>query len=77
VEHLSLDRAAFEHMALGGIELVEACGEERLDRRRNLDLVAVRRPADEREHLLEVERVAAGRAADSRLQAFLESRAHE
>ncbi len=77
VEDLSLDRAAFEHVALRRIELVEACGQQGLDRRRNLDLLAVRGSADEGEHLLEVQRVAAGRPADSRLQAVLESRAFE
>jgi hypothetical protein len=77
VEDLAFDRAALEHMPFGGLELVEASSEQRLDRGRNLDLVTVRRATDEREHLLHVERVAAGRAPDSRVQAAVEGGAFQ
>ena len=32
---------AFEHVSLGRVELVEACGEQRLDRRGNRDALTV------------------------------------
>ena len=44
VEDLALDRAAFEHPALGFVELVEAGRQQRLQRRRHLDLRRSRRP---------------------------------
>ena len=42
VEELALDRAALEHPALGLVELVEPRRQQRLERRRHLDLAAVR-----------------------------------
>jgi hypothetical protein len=59
VEDPSFHGSPLEHGALGRVELVEAGGEERLDRRRHLHgpVAAV---ADEGEHLLEEERVALG-----------------
>ena len=57
VEDAALDRAALEHRTLGRVELVEAGSEQRLDRRRHLDLRSAGVP-HEREHLLEEERVA-------------------
>ncbi len=62
VEDLALDRAPFEHASLGGLELVEACGQQRLQGGRDDDL-AVGLVGD-RQHLLDEERVAAGGPSD-------------
>ena len=56
VEDLALDRRALEHRALAALEGVEACREQRLERRRD-DRLAVFR---HREHLADEERVASG-----------------
>jgi hypothetical protein len=61
VEDLALDRAAFEHVTLGGLELIEARGQKRLDRRGHRYLAAL---LGDRQHLLDEERVAAGRVED-------------
>ena len=45
VEDLTLDRAALEHPALRLVELVEPGRQQRLQRRRHLDLRAPRRPS--------------------------------
>ena len=57
VEDLALDRAALDDDALVAVERVEACLEQRVDRRRNDDLVPFAALAHHREHLLDVERV--------------------
>ena len=71
MEDAALDRAALEHAALGGVELVEARGQQRLDRRRH-GHVAVARLLDERDHLLDEQRVALGRLADPVAQVVVE-----
>ena len=58
VEHLAFDRAALEDGALRRVELVEARCEQRLQRRRHLDLAVAGR-LHHRRHLLHEERVAA------------------
>ncbi len=63
VEHLAFDRAALEHGPLRRVELVEARREQRLERRRHLDLAVAGR-LHHRRHLLDEERVAAGGAQD-------------
>src|SRR5262249_61149397 len=68
VEALALDGAALEHVPLRGLELVEPSGEQSLDRRRNGNGVPVVRAAEERQHLLDEERIAAGSTADTALQ---------
>ena len=62
VEDLALDRAALEHRPLRCLELVEACREQRLQGRRNDHLTF--RLGGHRQHLLDEERVAAGRPHD-------------
>ena len=63
MEDLAFDRCVLEHASLGGLELVEACGEECLQRRRDGDCtVAIAR---DREHLAHEKRVAAGCPGDS------------
>src|SRR5262245_60298397 len=57
VEGTALYRAVLEHGALGRNELVEACGEQGLDRWRDVHLLSTRVP-DEGKHLLEEERIA-------------------
>ena len=74
VEHLALDRAAFEHGAFGRVELIEPCGEQRLDGRRHDDLSAVPRLAHHGEHLLDEQRVAFGGLADARAQGVVDRR---
>ena len=66
VEDLALDRAALEHPPLGRVELVEPRRQQRLQRRRHLDLV----PGllRHRDHLADEERVAGGRGRDPRPQ---------
>jgi hypothetical protein len=56
VEDLALDRAPLEDRALVGVELVEACAQQRTERRRDVD-----RPVFSRhcQHLGQEERVAA------------------
>ena len=71
VEDAPLDRAALEHVPLGCIELVEAGGQQRLDRRRHRDLAASRL-RHERDHLLHVQRVALGRIEDPAAQVVVE-----
>ena len=63
VEHAPDDGSALQHRALGRLELVEAGGEQRLDRRRHAD-VPVGGVPDERDHLLDEQRVALGAAPD-------------
>ena len=72
VEDLALDRAALEHPPLAGVELVEAGGEQRLQGRRHLDLVA--RLTRHRQHLADEQRVAAGRSGDLRAQLLRHAR---
>ncbi len=72
VEDLALDRAALEHPPLGRVELVEAGREQRLQRRRHLDLVS--RLTGHRQHLADEQRVAAGRRGDPRAQLLRHSR---
>ena len=60
VENLALDRPAFEHSALGVIELIETHREQRPQRGRHLDLGALGR---DRQHLGDEERVAARHGA--------------
>ena len=45
MEDLSFDGAALEYRALRRVELVEAGGEERAERRRDVDVLASRRPS--------------------------------
>ena len=73
VEHPALDRPALEHHALARVELVEPRREQRLDRRRHR---RPRRPgvADERDHLLDEERVALGRLEDPVAQVVVDAR---
>ena len=63
VEHLAFDGAALEHGALRPVELVEAGCEQRLQRRRHLDLAVVG-GLHHRCHLFHEERVAAGGLQD-------------
>ena len=62
VEDLALDRASFEHVALCRLELIQACSQQRLQRRRD-DHIALHR-AGHHQHLLDEERIAAGRMCD-------------
>ncbi len=62
MEDLALDRTPLEDAAFGGLELIEARREQRLQRGRN-DHLAVRL-AGHRQHLLDEERVAARGASD-------------
>src|SRR6266536_6592706 len=66
VEDLALDCSSLEYPPLGRIELVEACGEQRLQRGRDGHLAPCL--ARHRRHLLEEERVAAGRMRNLRAQ---------
>ena len=75
VEELALDGAALEHAALARLELVEARGEERTQRRRDDDVR--RRVAGHREHLRDEEWVAAGGSCDPVPQLGAESRRKE
>ena len=72
VEDLALDRPAFENVSLGRVELVEPRGKERLDRRRNGNRASVVGLLDERQHLLDEERVATRRSADTQVQRLLQ-----
>jgi len=63
VEHPPFDGAALEHVSLGRFELIQARGQQRLDRRRDLDLRASGVPY-EGEHLLDEERITLGCHAD-------------
>ena len=63
VEDLALDRAALEDATLGLVELVEAGGEQRLQRRRHLDFRVLGR---HRQHLGDEERVAGRSVCDPR-----------
>ncbi len=64
VEHLALDRATLHHDAHVAVERVDACLEERLDRRRNGDLTVAAVLANHRQHLFDVERVSGRRRGD-------------
>ena len=64
VEHLTFDGAALQHGPLGPLELVEARGDQRLKRRRHLDLAVAGR-LHHRHHLLHEERVAARGVEDA------------
>src|SRR5439155_1016177 len=70
VEDPALDRASLEDSALCRLELVEPRGEQRLDRAWHGDL-AVARLLHQRDRLLDEERVAFGRPADSRLDVWV------
>src|SRR6185437_3894921 len=59
VEQLALDRAAFEHATFRSIELIDARGQQRLDRRWHRHRLRPR-VACHRDHLLDEERVACG-----------------
>ena len=61
MEDLALDRASLEHAPLGLVELVEAGCEQRLQRRRHVDLLV---PGGHREHLRDEERVAGRSVGD-------------
>ena len=71
MEDAPLDRAPLEHVPLGRIQLVEAGGQQCLDRRRHGDLAASRL-GHERDHLLDVERVPLGRVEDPAAQVVVE-----
>ena len=77
MEDLALDRPAFENVSLGRVELVEPRGKERLDRRRNGNRASVVGLLDERQHLLDEERVATRRSADTQVQRLLQRGALE
>ena len=62
MEDFAFDRAALEHAALGGLELVEACREQRLQRRWDEHFAFCL--IGHRQHLRDEERVAARRACD-------------
>ena len=64
VEHLPLDGTTTDHVAFLRAEPVEAGLQERLDRRGHGDLSLRAALADHRDHLLEEERVSAGRGED-------------
>ena len=63
VEDEPLDRSPLQHAALPPLELIEPGGEQRLDRRRHHDVVAVFR--SHRNHLLDEERIALRGVEDS------------
>ena len=63
VEHPSFHRAALEHGSLSRVELVEPRCQQRLDRRWNLYHGAAR-SVDEREHLLDEQRISLGGVTD-------------
>ena len=71
MERSPLDGAAFEHRALGRIQLVEAGAQQRLDRRRHGHL-SVGRVTDEADHLLDEERVPLGRPEDPAAQRMID-----
>ena len=64
MEHLALDGRCFEDGSLGGVELVEASREQRLDRRRRRDPL-VARLLQHRRQLLDEQRVAVGGRDDA------------
>jgi hypothetical protein len=63
VKDLALDRASLEHAPLGRLELVQTCGEERLQGGRDDDLAV--RLTGHRHHLVNEERVASSGARNS------------
>ena len=63
MEDLALDRGELEHAPLRRLELIEPGGQQRLDRRGH-DHLAVRRLGTHRDHLLDEQRIPAGRAQD-------------
>ena len=65
MEDLTLDRPALHDDAHVAVERVDACLEERVDRRRNDDLAVAAVLAHHREHLLDVERVPGRRVRDA------------
>src|SRR5579864_8857592 len=71
MEQLALDRAAAQELALRGIQLVDAGRQERLDARRHEDLVAASL-TQQREHLLDEERVSLRGGSDPDAQIRLE-----
>ena len=71
MERSALDRAALEHVPLPGIELIQPRREQRLDRRRNGDLV-VARLLQQRDHLLDEQRVAFGGLLDPGAEALVQ-----
>ena len=75
MEDLALDRPPLEDAAFGGLELIEASREQSSERGRNDHLAAP--IAGHRHHLLDEERVAAGRAGDLRAELARDTLAHE
>ena len=73
MEDSAFDGTPLEHAALGGVQLVEARRQQRLDRRWNRH-VAVVRLHDERHHLLNEQRVAFRRLADALTKSVVEVR---
>jgi hypothetical protein len=65
-EEPPLDRRSLDDSPLRAVELVEAGGEKRLDRRGHHQLLVRPRAGVQREELLEEERVAVGRFDDGR-----------
>ncbi len=72
VEDLALDRPALHDNADVAVERVDACLQERVDRRRDDDLAAAAVLAHHREHLLDEERVACGRGGNALTQVVVE-----
>ncbi len=62
VKHFAFDGAALEDRPLGRVQLVKARREQRLERRRHVDLAVPR--LHHRRHLLDEQRVAASRRED-------------
>ena len=67
VEDTPLDGASLQHSAFSWLELVDPRGEQGLNRSRHSDL-AVARVLDERDHLLDEERIPLRRVADPLLE---------
>ena len=65
VEDLALDCAPLHHDAHVAVERVDACLQERMDRRRDSDLAVAAVLAHHREHLLDEERISRRRGRDS------------
>src|SRR5439155_1068101 len=69
MEDAALDRSSLQYGSLVWVELIKPGSEERVDRRRHRD-VALRRVAQERDHLLNEEWVAFRRPPNSSFQRF-------
>jgi hypothetical protein len=63
VEELALDRGTLEHGPLDGLELIQPCRQQSLQRRRHANLAL--RLAGHRQHLQDEQRVATRRALDA------------